>query len=205
MKDIKEEKKETILEVAKRLFARYGFSKTTLDDIGEAVGMKKNSLYHYFANKEELFNEIIAREARKHFEYTRKALAEDTTASGKLMSLFGRCIKAGRENENLYNVSVSAKLEIINMVENSFAQFINEMVEIVSGILKEGINNDEFILHDYEHLAKDLIVMSTSIEYREHQKSRAEFVHELDYDEIDRKVLNLLKYIIRGISVTPKD
>lgn len=48
-------KRQEILEKSLACFAKYGYSKTTLDDVGRALNMNKTTLYHYFKNKEELF------------------------------------------------------------------------------------------------------------------------------------------------------
>lgn len=43
-------KKDLILKTARGMLARHGFAKTTLDDIANALGMKKSSLYYYYDN-----------------------------------------------------------------------------------------------------------------------------------------------------------
>jgi AcrR family transcriptional regulator len=52
-------KKELIKEAGRKMFATYGYHKTTLDDIAGLMKLKKNSLYYYFPNKESLFHELI--------------------------------------------------------------------------------------------------------------------------------------------------
>jgi TetR/AcrR family transcriptional regulator, cholesterol catabolism regulator len=39
---------------AAELFDRRGFGETSMDDLAEAVGLRKPSLYHYFESKEEI-------------------------------------------------------------------------------------------------------------------------------------------------------
>ncbi|QEE14515.1 TetR/AcrR family transcriptional regulator [Promethearchaeum syntrophicum] len=51
--------KSEIIVTAQEIFERFGYKKTTLKDIGEAVGLDKTSLYHYFKNKEDLFIEVL--------------------------------------------------------------------------------------------------------------------------------------------------
>ena len=46
--------KEQILNAAMRLFSRRGFDGTSLQDIAEAVGIRKASLFHHFPSKEEM-------------------------------------------------------------------------------------------------------------------------------------------------------
>jgi AcrR family transcriptional regulator len=53
-------RREEILELAADLFARQGVDKTTVREIGKAVGMLSGSLYHYFDSKELMVAEIVA-------------------------------------------------------------------------------------------------------------------------------------------------
>jgi AcrR family transcriptional regulator len=48
-----------ILEKAAHCFTQFGYNKTTLDDIGDALGFNKAALYYYFRNKEELFSHVM--------------------------------------------------------------------------------------------------------------------------------------------------
>jgi len=47
--------KETIVSVANRLFSRFGFHKTSMDEIAKVARKAKGSLYYHFASKEDLF------------------------------------------------------------------------------------------------------------------------------------------------------
>ena len=51
---------EELLDIALEVFARYGFTKTTLDDVADRVGMTKANLYNYVENKEDLYHRCIA-------------------------------------------------------------------------------------------------------------------------------------------------
>jgi AcrR family transcriptional regulator len=54
--------KDTIINVANRLFSRFGFHKTSMDEIAKVARKAKGSLYYHFASKEELFREVISKE-----------------------------------------------------------------------------------------------------------------------------------------------
>ncbi|MDX1285021.1 MAG: TetR/AcrR family transcriptional regulator, partial [Draconibacterium sp.] len=54
--------RENILKIARDIFSKYGYKKTTLDDIANAVRKGKSSLYYYFKSKEDLFQAVIMKE-----------------------------------------------------------------------------------------------------------------------------------------------
>ncbi len=54
--------KDKIINVASKLFSRYGFYKTSMDEIAKIARKAKGSLYYHFKSKEELFTAVIASE-----------------------------------------------------------------------------------------------------------------------------------------------
>ena len=54
--------KRDILDSAQELFKQFGLKKTTMDEIAAACGKAKSTLYHYFRNKEEVFDEVVLKE-----------------------------------------------------------------------------------------------------------------------------------------------
>lgn len=57
-----DETKDIIVSVANKLFSRFGFQKTSMDEIAKTARKAKGSLYYHFASKEELFKEVVSRE-----------------------------------------------------------------------------------------------------------------------------------------------
>ena len=51
--------REKIIEVADKLFGRFGFYKTSMDEIAKIARKAKGSLYYHFSSKEELFKEVM--------------------------------------------------------------------------------------------------------------------------------------------------
>src|SRR3954452_14745632 len=55
-------RRSDIIGAALRLFAAKGFAATRLDDVAEAAGIAKGTVYLYFATKEELFRDVVRQE-----------------------------------------------------------------------------------------------------------------------------------------------
>ena len=57
--------KDLMIEVARQLFARVGFTNTTMNDIADASKKGRRTLYTYFRNKDEIFHAVIERELER--------------------------------------------------------------------------------------------------------------------------------------------
>jgi AcrR family transcriptional regulator len=51
-------KREAIFDAALQLFGRYGYRRTSIDDIARAAGVAKGTVYLYVENKEALFRTL---------------------------------------------------------------------------------------------------------------------------------------------------
>lgn len=52
---------ERLLAAASRLFAERGFAPTSVQDIVELAGVTKGAMYHYYASKDDLLQQIYTR------------------------------------------------------------------------------------------------------------------------------------------------
>ena len=57
------ESREAIVEAATRLFLKHGFGAVSMDELAEAAGLSRRTLYNQFTSKEQIFREMLLRVA----------------------------------------------------------------------------------------------------------------------------------------------
>jgi TetR/AcrR family acrAB operon transcriptional repressor len=81
------------LDAAARLFARYGFDKTSVDDIAREAGVSKGAVYLHFPSKDALFDATLMRESMRLLDDVLRRLDADP-AGGTLAAIYRHSILA---------------------------------------------------------------------------------------------------------------
>src|SRR6202035_2177360 len=81
--------REAILKAATATFLRYGFKKTSMDDVAQAAGVSRQGLYLYFDTEDFLFREAL-QYLVSHMISTAYSVAEDGNLSlrDRLLGVF---------------------------------------------------------------------------------------------------------------------
>ncbi|CAN7652568.1 TetR/AcrR family transcriptional regulator [Bosea sp. LjRoot237] len=78
---------EQIAEAALRLFARYGYKRTSMDDIAREAGVARATLYLHFKGKDDVFRAMLAGLGSQVETRCREALATPGPFSERLAAL----------------------------------------------------------------------------------------------------------------------
>lgn len=76
--------KDQILDAAEQLFARQGFPRTTIKQIGKAAGVNSALLYYYFGDKEGLYRAVLERLVTRLISRTLGRLGADAPPPVKI-------------------------------------------------------------------------------------------------------------------------
>mgnify|MGYP002639828722 CR=1 FL=1 len=77
--DIREERKQQILDAALEVFAMNGYHKASISQIATQAKISKGLLYNYFENKEQLLVEVMS----DGINYLLRAYAQETNAPAR--------------------------------------------------------------------------------------------------------------------------
>ena len=78
-------KKAEILDAATAVFLRYGYRKTSMDDLARAAGLSRQGLYLHFRTKEALFDAVVGHAVAATRATASAALADEgRTLAGRL-------------------------------------------------------------------------------------------------------------------------
>lgn len=77
-----EQKRQTILEGAVKVFIESGYDVSSMDKIAEVAGVSKRTVYNHFKSKESLFQAVVddylkQRDLQKPIEYSKTRILEE--------------------------------------------------------------------------------------------------------------------------------
>ena len=78
------ERRQQLIDVATKLFARTGYEATTTAAIAQAAGVTEPILYRHFKSKQELFVAIVRDVSRRTMEQWQKLIADETHPAEKI-------------------------------------------------------------------------------------------------------------------------
>jgi AcrR family transcriptional regulator len=93
-------RQQEIYDVAAHVFHEKGYEQTSMDDIAEAVGLLKGSLYHYITSKEDLLHGIAQVVHRRMADEMQTDEHVGGTALDRLCARFHRQTLAAAEDED---------------------------------------------------------------------------------------------------------
>lgn len=189
--DIKDDVRETILNVAKNIFSKYGFRKTTMDEIAQAARKGKSSIYHYFQSKEDIFRAIVENEAGALGSAITKAINAETTPEKKLRAYILTRMKTINKLTNLYNALKDEYLEHYSFIEKIREKYDTDEVNIITEILKTGVEKGDFVIEDIKMTAFAIVTALKGLEIP--------FFINNNYAKTQKRFEGLLNVLFYGI------
>ena len=186
-----DETRDKILNVAATIFSKFGFHKTTVDEIARAAHKAKGSVYYHFKSKEELFQGVIDKEFQILRGELIKAIDSGNNAKEKLANYITVRMKTLNELTNFYDALKNDYLTYLGFIEEIRQRYDNEETVLIKSILTGGVNNNEFEINNVEIAAPAILTALKGLEIP--------FFIEDKYNEMETRLNELIRIMIRGM------
>lgn len=133
-----------LVDVARQLFAKNGLENTTMNDIAQASGKGRRTLYTYFKSKEEIYWAVIEGEMDRINEKVNEVARQEMEPEDKLVEVIYTHLnmikEAVQRNGNL-RAEFFRNIIMVEKVRKNFAQ--NEQ-RLIASIIAEGVRRGQF-------------------------------------------------------------
>lgn len=136
--------RQHLVSIARDLFARKGLEATTMNDIANASGRGRRTLYTYFRNKEEIYEAVIESELERLSEKMDSVAAMDAPPSEKILLLIYTHLQSIRETVVRNGTLRAQFFRNIWQVEKVRKTFDAEERAIIRRVLEEGSADGSF-------------------------------------------------------------
>jgi AcrR family transcriptional regulator len=157
--------KKRIMQISRELYARYGFRKTTLNDIARELGMTKSSIYYYFGNKEEIFNQMISSDIEKWKKELSDFVGRQDSVQEKLAAYITRKMEIVCSISDFYRSPIEEYHENFSLIEKLRAETDKEEIGIIKEILGEGNRQGVFNVQDIDMTALNMLNILKGLEH----------------------------------------
>ena len=137
---VRKVERSDIIKEALKLFRTRGYHKTTMSDIGNACGLLKGSIYHYFPSKEMLMREVL--EGLHNYYRDRvfiHAFDTDLTAEEKLQLLSEKSVQVFVSGEGaclMANIAMETN-DVVPEFRAPIRSFFDAWIDALQHIYRE--------------------------------------------------------------------
>ena len=187
--------RQKILDAAEQRLWRYGFKKTTIDEIASDAGVGKGTVYLHFDGKEEIGLAIVSEYKQRGLDQM-ALIAQDREKSPvqKLTEMLQYPVlyvcQSCRESPAMQEMITAIKPHIRRHIQPQTEQ----EYKIIAGVLEEGNRLGVFDVPDAHRAAQTLKMMTMGF--------MPPYPHVSEPDEIKSEIAAIVALAVRGLRKT---
>jgi Transcriptional regulator len=155
------QKKELILNSAKRVFIRKGFNRVTMQDIIDECNISRGGVYLYFSTVDEIFIEVVKKHNRAKIEGIKSSIEKSTDFNQLLDDFFAdQKDKLLHMDQSLFAAMAEFCFSHKNQSDRDFytEQFYNTK-KVMMELLKFGRAGNAITVRNIDCLADSIMFM----------------------------------------------
>ncbi len=131
-----EEKRRRIVDAATGLFSRYGFKRTSVDLLAAEAGVAKPTVYAYFADKDAIFQAVVASVCDELLASAEAASRADGPVDGRLAAMlsakftrYWELVHASPHAQELIDSQGALGAEIVQRLDRDYLKLLVSVIE----------------------------------------------------------------------------
>jgi AcrR family transcriptional regulator len=186
------ETKKQIIKIASQLFGKYGYYKTSIDNVAKMSRKAKGSIYYHFDTKEILFTEVVALE----IEQIKQSLLpivnnEALPADIKLKQFLKQRMYLLHDAKNYHETLQADFFNEFEFLKEVRIEWDNWVKAQIKQILNQGIEEDLFEVPAQLDVLLDVFIMiSKGLEIP--------FFLQHKYEELSPYFDDMLRMLVKG-------
>lgn len=186
------DRKKQIVDAATKSFSLFGYKATTMDQVAKLANVGKGTIYTFFSNKEELFNEIAFSLMNEMKGRAEEAISPNVTFSENVHNALFSMLEYRKEHKLTIKLYQEAREMGTPAVSDALHKLEQMVVEFLSERISRAIESKAIKPCNPEMTAFVMLKLYVALIF-DWERERG----ELDKDEI----ANLFKlYLIEGLS-----
>ncbi|CCH51629.1 transcriptional regulator [Fibrisoma limi BUZ 3] len=191
-----DQKRRAIRQAAADCFARYGYDKTTLDDIGKVIRLNKASLYYYYKNKEELFIDVVLQESAAFMTDLMTKVATIDDPAEQISTYLTERLRYYKQVLNLHSLSIENLQTLEPQFEQLYTSVLQQELDFLETLMRKAIPPSE----DARQLASLLLNVADALKHKAVRDAGFGPTHAIDYSEVEHETRLLTKLILQGVN-----
>lgn len=166
------DRREQIVEAAGKSFALFGYKATTMDQVAKIANVGKGTIYTFFTNKEELFQEIMRRLLLDMKRVAEKVIDSEKTFFDNLYAALEQLHEFREGHELAVKLSHEVREIGTPMAVEGLKQIERAVVGYISQQVQHGIDKEEIKPCDPEMTAFVMLKLYMALTVDWHQTYR---------------------------------
>jgi TetR/AcrR family transcriptional regulator, cholesterol catabolism regulator len=183
--------REEIFQRAIALFEQNGFRATSMQDIADACGVTKPTIYYYFKNKYDLLATLYTVVTRDFYDMSEALVHSDLEPATKLRRLIEAQVLYSVDHWQFQKLFLQERRELKRPVRSALAARERRYEELVGQVLEEGRRQGAFRVVDSRLATLTILGLLSSV----HRWAR---YSGLDSESLASGIVDLVAHGIAG-------
>jgi len=197
------EKRQQILDAASECLARYGYDKTTMDDIARRIGLNKTSLYYYYRSKESIFIDVIVQEAQTFIDALQAKASQSRGCKNQILTYLTERFRYYQHVVNLHHLSMDTLRSIQPSFKALYQTVLDREINFIAQLLKDGMRRSEIKQGPAQKLGRMILAVADAIKQATCEDCGHDLPATIDYSQSEKDVAYAVSLMLDGLKPEP--